>query len=1625
MIGTSQLINTFSRPCFTDTTDIFKDGSGVALYGLDYDASDAGGASGKFGEAAIFNGSSSVIDLGSPLLGQTHSVSLWFNADSITTDTEGDILFAQYTSGVTGRYIISIYANTIRIFVGGSTIQTISATWTANAWTHFVIVKNSSGYEAFVNGFSIGTSSLTSNIDTASNTTIGAGRVASPFKVFPGSIDQVRIFNTALTQPQVTQLYQENSSTVGTHLFGCIANYNLDGSAKESMGTTAYDGTETDITYRYDGTPTAVDFGVGGKSLYGARFNGSSSYIDLGTSLLSSRSAFSVSTWVNFDNLNTQNFIFYNSESGTGGNVGFYDFGNGSIYFQPDASTSANRGYISNSGIYTTDEWVHIVMVFDGSATGNSNRLKAYIQGTERTLTYDGTIPSSTGTSTANSWIGGRSSTKFSGDIDQVRVFSKALSSNEVGKLYGNGAGEIACAYTSTTDNVAYPIANTAYYKLDNNSKDSARSTGKFNEGAIFNGSSSKIAINSLSLTETSISLWVNISNLSKENYVFSFNYSATNSFLFFYNNNNNQFELIDNAGAGNAVALSSTNPITQNQWHHLVLVVTSTTTTLYIDGSAETPASNNRGTTAFPMPFELGYATTRNKTTAYFSGQIDQVRIYNTALDSTDVSNLYAETVSDTSTLSFPSGKTAIATYQLDGNSTDLSGNYNGTDTNITYAYDGAETNIEHRFGRFGQAAVFNGSSSYIDTGISSLGANFSVSMWINEDALGSGGFFGNWNGTSNDDMFWLTQNDGSLRISIDGTSNQYFGSAGDVTINTWHHIVVSFNSGTYEVYLDSNSLGTATTSNTVFNSGANFFIGRDAASNPVYFDGKIDQVRIFDKAISAEDVATLYAETTSTASNTNPFSEGAGVALYTLDYDASEASGYYDGTPTNVEFGVGGKINYGARFNGSSSRIESNIDVFNTTTYSVSLWANVGSYKGASYNHWAFIINNDQHVVIGEYPANTLKIYFSDFTTSNPFYTITDPTAWYNIVVTRSGNSISMYVNGVLANTFSYTGLSQGTSFKIGTNHVNNDFFDGKIDQVRIFSKALNQTEVDTLFVEAPCVYTCTTDTVNYPSGTTPVAYYKLDNSSEDYVGGNDGSDTNVEYTFGRFGQAAVFNGSSSYINLGNSIITGAFSLSFWVNTSNITTAKSVFDFENSTYNAESFIQNGIVHFRIFDGGTIYFVVQSTLGDISINTWHNITYIFPNTTVTNGCKIYIDGVEAASGTSSAGGLNLTSTTQRIGSRTTNSLYWLGKIDQVRIYSAALTSSQVTELYEEKPCADTSNFKAVLYEGNGDTSNPTYISNVGFDLDVDNGGDGGLVWVKARTTNYNHLLMDSVRGTTSLTSNDNTTEKTNYNRFQGYEANGFSILANNAADLYKINRVGQDYVAWVWKGGGDAVNIGVNSITGSTPSIASDVSANTAAGFSIVKFTVPASGDFTVAHGLDNPPEMVITKSTDTFNWFIFHKDLSSGANGKYALQFTTAAESGSYKWWGNGMTSDVIGGTANTSFDPSTETIAYCFHSVAGYSKIGSYSGTGVSGKEVALDFNPSFVLIKRTNASTGWIIIDNQRGTKELYPNLPNAEDTTTTSIVLGTNKFTLNTTGSWYNASGGNYLYMAFK
>jgi len=404
---------------------------------------------------------------------------------------------------------------------------------------------------------------------------------------------------------------------------------------------------------------------------------------------------------------------------------------------------------------------------------------------------------------------------------------------------------------------------------------------------------------------------------------------------------------------------------------------------------------------------------------------------------------------------------------------------------------------------------------------------------------------------------------------------------------------------------------------------------------------------------------------------------------------------------------------------------------------------------------------------------------------------------------------------------------------------------------------------------------------------------------------------------------------------------------------------------------------------------------------------------------------KSYIDGSLVDSGS-----LTLSNTVGTISSiqigLSSASRHLNGSIDQVRIYSTALTSSQVTELYEEKPCADTSNFKTVLYEGNGGTQ---YISNVGFDLDVDNGGDGGLVWVKNRDGSNSHVLQDSVRGAgSSKTIHSDLTayegQYGSYGNISSFDANGFFPNAgSNGAN--NTNLSNNSYVAWVWKGGGDAV-------TGTGSNLTSiSKSTNTDAGFSIVKYTSSGTSGASFSHGLGAPPDMVIIKCTSTTgNWIT---SVTNVISDKYLyLNNSGTGGTGGFAVSGTNVTLNNTFGDANAS---GRTYVAYCWHSVAEYSKIGSYEGNGASAiTTITTGFEPSWVMIKRTDSANDWVIFDNKRDTtsplsKILYADLSDseAEGGTTTSINITGTGFNMSTSqfGGSINTDGGQYLYMAFK
>ena len=547
------------------------------------------------------------------------------------------------------------------------------------------------------------------------------------------------------------------------------------------------------------------------------------------------------------------------------------------------------------------------------------------------------------------------------------------------------------------------------------------------------------------------------------------------------------------------------------------------------------------------------------------------------------------------------------------------------------------------------------------------------------------------------------------------------------------------------------------------------------------------------------------------------------------------------------------------------------------------------------------------------------------------------------------------------------------------------------------------------------------CTTDTLQILGDTSCIAYYKMSDATDE-SGNFDGTPTSVNFNVaGKFGNAAQFNGSSSKINLPQTY--GAegenFSYSFWFKTT--TSGDSIYDSQNIISK-----RNGAntFHLNITNANTLLVSDWSgTMNKQSSTTvtdgvWRHIVFTYSN----SSGLVYINGsVE----TSMSFTVNLPTQSislgNNIGNWDGNSRNFGGSIDQIRVFNKALSSSEVTTLYNEVQCVPTivptDYFEPVLYTGNGGTKS---ITSLDFAPD--------WVWIKSRDfSNRNHRLFDSVRGATKVLSSDITNAEVTELSLTSFNTNGFTLgSAGNQ------NNTSEDYVAWNWKAGGADVQNTDGTIT-------SQVSANTDAGFSIVEYS-GTSINGTIGHGLDSAPELYITKGTDganagTIGWYVYSKPTTAT---HYLELNSTNAASDNNLFWNDTEPTDSVFSVANNGVTNGTgeNYIAYCFHSVDGMTRVGSYVGGGSTDVPINLGFRPAFVMLKNatdSGGSDGWVMYDNKRqiSAREpqndniLYANYTLAEqsDDPQRGIEFNSNGFVANQNYNPTNGSGDTIIFLA--
>ena len=376
---------------------------------------------------------------------------------------------------------------------------------------------------------------------------------------------------------------------------------------------------------------------------------------------------------------------------------------------------------------------------------------------------------------------------------------------------------------------------------------------------------------------------------------------------------------------------------------------------------------------------------------------------------------------------------------------------------------------------------------------------------------------------------------------------------------------------------------------------------------------------------------------------------------AIYHADGSTADALGGSDGTLHNG-------ANYRAGVSGQSFAFDGVDDYFQTPfaqqgPFTVSLWvqadelnqpgaSSVLSTANTGFGAFQIDVANGQYrFAANSQDGSQVAILLLGSLT----------TYFQHIAVTYDGTQVKGYLNGQLADAGSLSGIGF-EMLKLGRNRNNDRYFDGAVDEVKIFSHPLSATEV--------------TDLYSFP----PAASYPAEGSAEDIVGGSDGTLHNgATYRSGAIGQSFEFDGVDDYFQAPFAQ-QAPFTVSLWVqaddlNQANLSGVLSSANTGNGAFQIEAY--GGQYRFRgsSSDGSQTSVV----LGDIA-NSFQHIVVAYDGDQVT----CFLDGQLTDTGALTDVGFQLL----KLGRNRYNNGYFGGAVDEVKIFSHVLTSVQIADLY-------------------------------------------------------------------------------------------------------------------------------------------------------------------------------------------------------------------------------------------------------------------------------------------------------------------------------------------------------
>jgi hypothetical protein len=326
----------------------------------------------------------------------------------------------------------------------------------------------------------------------------------------------------------------------------------------------------------------------------------------------------------------------------------------------------------------------------------------------------------------------------------------------------------------------------------------------------------------------------------------------------------------------------------------------------------------------------------------------------------------------------------------------------------------------------------------------------------------------------------------DGSIDTYWAGRSPAgYFSSgAGTVPLNQWSLATATWDGTSAKVYVNGQLMSTNSSTGTGTVPGDIVF-GAENLSRQ--FVGSIDDIRLYNRALSGTEVGNLYNSYSSQINvlsnpnaSPNPNLFQGMVGYWPFNGNAKDATAYRNnGTVTGATLTTDrkGRANSAYAFNGAGSTyvsIADNAILDITGDVTVSAWIKpaaatqntnariVTKYDGTNIDY-LMAYNGTTQIMRFLVDANSRVTALS--TTS-----INDPAKWYHLVGVRSGSTVYLYVNGSQEGSAAVTGATHTNNFPlvVGADSGGGNSFNGSIDDVRVWNRGLSQAEVTALYNE-----------------------------------------------------------------------------------------------------------------------------------------------------------------------------------------------------------------------------------------------------------------------------------------------------------------------------------------------------------------------------------------------------------------------------------------------------------------------------------------------------------------------------------------------------------------------------